>query len=106
LGGLCKLISVPALSHISWKFGCFLVLQILGDSQILEEAAGALPSSGIAKFSAADWIYDRAFGHLGLALRPEFQQISKLDKPEIVRQIENVLRLLHDEKLEVCKACS
>lgn len=68
--------------------------------QILEEAAGALPSSEMAIRQAAEWIYDRAFGHLAVPLRPEFRHLSK-DKDLVSRQIANVLHFIHDDKFEI-----
>jgi len=35
-------------------------------------------------------------------VHPELRYLSKMDKPEIVKQIANVLQMVHDEKLEVC----
>lgn len=50
---------------------------------------------------AAEWIYDRAFGHLAVPARPEFEHLSN-DKDPISRQIANVLHFIHDDKFEVC----
>jgi hypothetical protein len=47
-------------------------------------------------------IFDRAFGDLCVPSLLEFQYLLRLEKPEIVRQIANVLHLVHNEKLEVC----
>jgi hypothetical protein len=68
--------------------------------QILEEAAGALPSSDTAIRQAAEWIYDRAFGHLAVPARPEFEHLAS-DRDLIPRQIANVLHFIHDDKFEV-----
>lgn len=79
----------------------------------MEEAAESLPSSDSEFRQAAEWIYDRAFGDLCIPSRAEFQFLSNVEKSEIVRQIANVLRLVHYEKMEVrglsyrvsCLAC-
>lgn len=68
--------------------------------QILEEAVGALPSSDTAIRQAADWIYDRAFGHLAVPFRPEFRHLSR-DRDIISRQVASVLHFIHDDKFEV-----
>jgi hypothetical protein len=67
-----------------------------------EETADVLPSSDLELRQAAEWIFDRAFGDLCVPSLLEFQYLLRLEKPEIVRQIANVLHLVHNEKLEVC----
>lgn len=66
-----------------------------------EDNADALPSSDLELRRAAEWIFDRAFGDLCVPSRLEFQHLLSLEKSEVVRQIANVLRLVHNEKLEV-----
>lgn len=60
-----------------------------------------MPTSDSAIRQAAEWIYDRAFGHLAVPVRPEFRHLSR-DRDLISRQIANVLHLIHDDKFEVC----
>lgn len=69
--------------------------------QILEEAAETLPSSDLELRQAAEWIFDRAVGRLRIPCRPEFEHLLNVEKPGIVRQIANVLHLVHNEKLEI-----
>lgn len=69
---------------------------------MLEEVAGPLPRSIVELRRASEWIFDRAFGHLCLYSRSEFQHLLNMDKYEVVKQIANVLHLVHNEKLEVC----
>ncbi|KAG0613972.1 hypothetical protein M758_6G142000 [Ceratodon purpureus] len=70
--------------------------------QILEEeTADVLPSSDLELRQAAEWIFDRAFGDQCVPSCPEFQHLLSLEKPVVVRQIANVLHLVHNEKLEV-----
>lgn len=78
--------------------------------QLLEEVVGPFPTSDTSAREAV-WIYERVFGSQALYRRPEFDKIAKMEKEEIVRQIDNVLHLIHEEKLEVCSyplevACS
>jgi hypothetical protein len=68
--------------------------------QILEEAVGAFPELETAS-GEAEWIFDHAFGPLAVPMHSEFQYLLKMDKAEIVKQIANVLLMVHDEKLEV-----
>lgn len=60
-----------------------------------------MPSSDLELRQAAEWIFDRAVGRLRIPCRPEFEHLLNVEKPEIVRQIANVLHLVHNEKLEV-----
>lgn len=69
--------------------------------QVLEEVAGPLPRSIVELRRASEWIFDRAFGHLCLYSRSEFQHLLNMDKYEVVKQIANVLHLVHNEKLEI-----
>jgi transcription elongation factor SPT6 len=68
--------------------------------QILEEAVGAFPELETAS-GEAEWIFDHAFGPLAVPMHSEFQYLLKMDKAEIVKQIANVLLMVHDEKLEL-----
>lgn len=78
-----------------------LLTQSCAPLQLLEESAGALPSSDLAIKQAAEWIFERAFGHLALPPRPEFGHLTTMDKSVVVGQVADVLHLIHDEKLEV-----
>lgn len=66
----------------------------------MEETAGTLTSSDMAIRQEAEWIFDRAFGHLAVPARPEFENFVN-DRDSISRQIANVLRFVHDDKFEV-----
>ncbi|BBN03708.1 transcription elongation factor SPT6 [Marchantia polymorpha subsp. ruderalis] len=68
--------------------------------QLLEEVVGPFPTSDTSAREAV-WIYERVFGSQALYRRPEFDKIAKMEKEEIVRQIDNVLHLIHEEKLEI-----
>jgi len=94
-----------SITYIFWEHFCYL-FRILYEPvyswrQILEETAEALPSSDLELRQAAEWIFDRAVGRLRIPCRPEFEHLLNVEKPEIVRQIANVLHLVHNEKLEV-----
>ncbi|KAL2645408.1 hypothetical protein R1flu_012995 [Riccia fluitans] len=68
--------------------------------QLLEEVVGPFPTSDTSGREAS-WIYERVFGSQAFFRRPEFDAIAMMDKEEIIRQIDNVLRLIHEEKLEI-----
>lgn len=49
----------------------------------------------------AVWIYERTFARGAFWKVPGFEKIAEVDKEEIVKQIDAVLHLVHEEKLEV-----
>lgn len=68
--------------------------------QLLEEVTGVIPVKE-PKLREAEWIYDRAFGHLAVPMRKELRYLARMDKSDIVKQIGFVLTHLHDHKLEI-----
>ena len=56
-----------------------------------------MPSSDLELRGVAEWIFDKALGDLCMPSRREFQHLLSLEKSEVVRQIANVLRLVHNE---------
>ena len=68
--------------------------------QLSEEITGPVPHNENT-VPEAKWIYEQVFGSLAVPIRKEFQQIAQLDKEEVVKDIANVLKMFHDQKLEV-----
>lgn len=72
----------------------------VGFLQLSEEITGPVPHNENT-VPEAKWIYEQIFGSLAVSTRKEFQHIAKLDKEEVVKDIANVLKMFHDQKLEV-----
>ncbi|GBG67748.1 hypothetical protein CBR_g876 [Chara braunii] len=68
--------------------------------QLLDEVIGPAPDSETFQ-KEAEWIYDRAFGHLATPPRLEFSRIANSSKADVVQQIVEVLTQLHEEKYEI-----
>ncbi|XP_057817210.1 transcription elongation factor SPT6-like isoform X2 [Cryptomeria japonica] len=68
--------------------------------QLSEEITGPVPHNENT-VPEAKWIYEQVFGSLAVPIRKEFQHIAQLDKEEVVKDIANVLKMFHDQKLEV-----
>ncbi|CAM6129610.1 unnamed protein product [Calypogeia fissa] len=68
--------------------------------QILEETVGSFPPADTAS-KEASWIYERAFGKDAFWKVPGFENIVRVDKEDIVKQIASVVQLMHEEKLEL-----
>ncbi|EFJ08665.1 hypothetical protein SELMODRAFT_447972 [Selaginella moellendorffii] len=78
--------------------------------QPMAEIILPLPQAEIAR--EAEWVYERAFGKFALPdQRPELQHVVNTDKVEVIKQIANVIQLLHEVEVpfigmyrkEMCK---
>ncbi|KAJ7545245.1 hypothetical protein O6H91_09G112200 [Diphasiastrum complanatum] len=67
-----------------------LLYETMGEVSELEDAS-----------KEAEWIYERAFGESSMLSHVDFSHIKEVPAAEIVKQISNVLHLLHVQKLEV-----
>lgn len=69
--------------------------------QYLEAIVGPFPKPGDDKSVEADWIYENVFSSMFGPVKPQLQHIARLDKQAIVQQIMAVLKLMHEQRLEV-----